>query len=115
MMSGDKSREEQRAALSFLDASARQLARWHRTGEEEVMEQLVALLGLAQEHSGRGGPQRAVQHMVRDPVLLSVVFQNIDLLYEHDYPGADAISIAVMAALEQLESRTRTPEAQRLP
>ena len=43
--------------------------------------------------------------MAGNPVLLSVVFQNIDLLYEHGYPGADALSVAVMSALEQWETQ----------
>ena len=43
------------------------------------------------------------ERLARDPVLLSVFFQNIDLLYAHDHPGAEAVSLAVMTAIERLE------------
>jgi hypothetical protein len=97
-MGVDERMEEQRAALPFLEAAARQLAH-----QPEAREQLAALLRLAQEGASTGGPQRAAEQMAGNPVLLSVVFQNIDLLYAHDYPGADALSTSVMSALEQLE------------
>ncbi len=97
-MGVDERLEEQRAALPFLEAAVRQLAH-----QPEAREQLAGLLHLAQEQSSTGGPQRAAEQMVRNPVLLSVVFQNIDLLYEHGYPGADALSTVVMSALEHLE------------
>lgn len=103
--------EEQRAGLPFLEAVVRQLA--YPLGgssplsEREAREQVTELLRLAREPSSTGEPQggalRAAEQMVRNPVLLSVVFQNIDLLYEHGYPGADALSVAVMTAVGELE------------
>jgi hypothetical protein len=104
-MSVDERMEEQRAALPFLEAAARQLGGSSAMLEREAKEWLTELLRLAQEHASEGGPQRAAEHMAGNPVLLSVIFQNIDLLYEHGYPGADAISVAVMSALEQWETQ----------
>ena len=44
------------------------------------------------------------ERLATDTLLLSVFFQNIDLLYAHDYPGADTIALAIMTAIERLES-----------
>ena len=48
------------------------------------------------------------ERLAMDTLLLSVFFQNIDLLYAHDYPGADAVALAVMTAIERLESPSDT-------
>jgi hypothetical protein len=45
------------------------------------------------------------RELLRDPALASAVFQNIDLLYDHRFPGADAVG-RVMMHLIQLESET---------
>jgi len=42
--------------------------------------------------------------MTGDPVLLSVLFQNIDLLYADDHPAADRIARLVMAAIHEMEA-----------
>ncbi|HET6764777.1 MAG TPA: hypothetical protein VFH27_13925 [Longimicrobiaceae bacterium] len=39
-----------------------------------------------------------------DVPLLAAFFQNVDLLYEHGYAQADAVSGLIMAALERLEA-----------
>ena len=44
------------------------------------------------------------ERIATDTLLLSVFFQNLDLLYAHDYPGADAVALAIMTAIERLES-----------
>ena len=95
------------AALPFLDAAARQLAAPAGPapgGEEEAGERVAALLELAAAvGDAGGGPEAAGVALAEDPVLLAVFFQNVDLLYAHGYPGADAVSLAVMEAIGLLE------------
>ena len=99
--------EEQRATLPFLEAMVRQLV--YPLGapsplsKREAREQVIELLCLAEEDASPTKSTRAAERMIKNPVLLSVVFQNIDLLYEYGYPGADALSVAVMTALGRLD------------
>lgn len=87
------------AALPFLESAARQLA-----GLPEPAERVVALLELAATpREAGGGPEAAAAALAEDPVLLAVLFQNVDLLYAHGYPGADTVSLAVMEAVGLLE------------
>ena len=99
--------EEQRAGAPFLEAVVRQLVyplgAPSPLGEREAREQVIELLRLAEEDVSPTRSLRAAERMIENPVLLSVVFQNIDLLYEYGYPGADALSVAVMTALGRLE------------
>jgi hypothetical protein len=38
-----------------------------------------------------------------DPVLLSILFQNIDLLYDEGHPAADRVARRVMQAIHEME------------
>lgn len=98
------------AALPFIAAVAGQLARSAdpaspASEERRVAERVVALLRLAGgAPSADAGPERAGELLGGDVVLLAAFFQNVDLLYEHGYDQADAVSLAIMHALSLLES-----------
>lgn len=99
------------SALPFMEAAARQLARLPGPASPpgvggcgwsgRVAEVLLA----AGDLPSGPGPERAAALLAEEPVLLSVFFQNVDLLYEAAYPGRDAVSVAVMHALALLEDR----------
>lgn len=100
---------EDGAALPFIAAVAAQLGRAVDSPapadeERRVAERVVAVLRLARRSpSAEAGPEHAGELLVRDVVLLAAFFQNVDLLYEHGDPRADAVSLAVMHALSLLE------------
>lgn len=84
--------------LPFVTAVAAQLAR--RDEQESLRasaERVVALL------PGEAGASRGarVEALLADPPLLASFFQNVDLLYEHSYGGADEVSAWIMQALER--------------
>ncbi|HEV2149208.1 MAG TPA: hypothetical protein VGR37_17535 [Longimicrobiaceae bacterium] len=103
--------DDARAALPFLEAAAGQLAaplrvggRTPAPGELRVAAECVLrLLRLAAspEEAG-GGPEAAGARLAADPLLASVLFQNVDLLYEAGFRHADAVSLAVVHALGPL-------------
>lgn len=75
------------------------------TEEERVVERVLAVLRLARRASPTDpGPERAGESLAHDTVLLAAFFQNVDLLYDHGYRHADAVSLAVMHAVSLLEA-----------
>jgi hypothetical protein len=42
--------------------------------------------------------------LAADPVLLSILFQNIDLLYDEGHPAADRVARRVMEAIHVMEA-----------
>lgn len=93
--------EPHAASRTFVEEVARQLARFPGLGTpgEEESRMLVSSLLAGVE---RGAGESAAAALAADPVLLSLFFQNADLLYGHGYPAADAVSLAVMDALGRL-------------
>lgn len=89
-------------ALPFILAAAEQLA-LHRgpDGDPDEPRLLIeSLLDGARSDTGRAA---VAARLAGDPPLLAIFFQNVDLLYEHGDPDADAVSLAVMEALGALE------------
>lgn len=80
---------EQAARLAEPDASADAVA------AEAAATRALALL---QEP----GTDEAVERLLADAPLLAAFFQNLDLLYAHAAPPADAVAALVMRALERL-------------
>ena len=50
----------------------------------------------------QAAPARAAARLAGDAPLLAAAFQNVDLLYAHRCPRADAVSLLVMGAVERL-------------
>lgn len=98
------------AALPFARAVVTQLARAPGAAaapaeERRVAEEVAAVLRLARPESrGDAGPERAGERLAADATLLAAFFQNVDLLYDHGYRHADAVSLAVMHAVSLLEA-----------
>lgn len=100
--------DEGDAAAPFIAAVAVQLARATESAppdeERSVAERAVAVLRLAHRSPrAEAGPERAGELLGGDVALLAAFFQNVDLLYEHGYTHADAVSLAVMHAVSLLE------------
>jgi hypothetical protein len=72
---------------------------------EAVVEPVLAVLRAAEADES----ERAEQRLVADLPLLSAVFQNIDLLYEHAAPVADAVSRATLQALHEASAADDGP------
>lgn len=68
--------------------------------ERAAAERVVRLLERLEGESD--GARAAAERLARDAPLLAAVFQNVDLLYREEYPGAEAVSAAVMGALHIL-------------
>lgn len=105
--------DERRSAAAFIEAVVRQLAYppcaddpgAAPTSRSQIAEEVTDLLRLAQDSVPDTESRHLAARLAEDPTLLSIFFQNIDLLYEHAYPGADALSRAIMGAIELLEQR----------
>ena len=95
----------QHAAAHFVDAVVRQLSHAHASHPDGLRNEIHALLDAVQQQAAGPGREEIAQRLVDQPVILSVFFQNVDLLYEHEYPGADALSLVIMNALEILDRR----------
>lgn len=74
--------------------------------EREVGNRVIALVETAAD---TGAPSRAAAPpdaaaavLASDPELLAAFFQNIDLLYECEFPDANAVSTTIMRAMESL-------------
>ena len=88
----------------FVDAVVAQLGRsideagaGAQQQVDALSDQLASLL-LACE---RGDDETAVSTLLQDALLLSLVFQNVDLLYVHDYPHADRVSLLILDAVHR--------------
>jgi hypothetical protein len=99
------------AALRFLEAvvvqAAFPLGLDVAPAEQAERERTVARLalelvaGAGRKEEGDGAEHTAAARLRREPALLAAFFQNVDLLYEHGFAGADAVSLLVMRALEE--------------
>jgi len=67
-------------------------------GDEERAADIVACL------LSPGDDVRLDPNIRSDAVLLSVLFQNIDLLYAEGHPAADQVTRRVMEAIEEMET-----------
>lgn len=90
-------------ARSFVREIVRQIAHpvsGPRTTPREEMEITGAVIGLifAARDEELGGAAGARASAV-DEHLLSSAFQNLDLLYQEGYPGADGVSLFIMGRL----------------
>lgn len=75
---------------------------------DDTARRLAAVLHAAE----RGAEEEAASLLEAEPLLLSSVFQNADLLYQQEYPAADAISMAVLHAIHRAtEAQERAGEA----
>ena len=70
-------------------------------GAQEQLEWLSDRLANILAASEQSDHEPAIGLMMEDPVLLAAIFQNIDLLYAHDYPWADAISVMTLEAVHR--------------
>lgn len=88
----------------FVDAVLAQLARGIDEAGAGAQQQVDALsdrltsLLLACEQRD---DEAAISILLQDALLLSVAFQNIDLLYSHDYPHADRVSMLILDAVHR--------------
>jgi hypothetical protein len=75
------------------------------TGERLTNARLAAL-GILRACGAVDGPgdarglDDAARTLLGNPPLLAAFFQNLDLLYQHDAPGAPAVSLLLMRTME---------------
>ena len=62
---------------------------------------LARLLAAVLHAVERGAEEDAANLLENQPLLISSIFQNVDLLYEHGYPAADALSLATLTAIHR--------------
>lgn len=90
---------------AFVEAVLAQLTLADQDGSagterySRAAEPIVRLVNAA----AAGDPQQAAREMLSDLPLLAAAFQNVDILHASGYPGADAVSLAIMAAIAELE------------
>ena len=100
------------SATPFIEAVVLQLSRAEQAGAaatrtDDLARRLMAVLHAVE----RGAELEAVSLLESEPLLVSSVFQNADLLYRHEYPGADALSMATLTAIHRAaEARDRTAD-----
>jgi hypothetical protein len=88
----------------FVDAVVAQLSRGvdeAGAGAQQQVDSLADRLASVLIACEQRDPEPALTLLVEDPVLLSAVFQNIDLLYAHEYPYADAVSLLTLDAVHR--------------
>ena len=88
----------------FVDAVVAQLARGideAGAGAQQQVDDLTDRLTTLLLACEQGEVEEAIVPLVQDTVLLSAVFQNIDLLYAHDYPHADQVSMLTLDAVHR--------------
>lgn len=91
-------------ARPFVDAVVGQLARSIEeagAGAQQRVDELSDLLTTLLLACEQEEVETAASLLVQDTVLLSAVFQNIDLLYAHDYPHADEVSVVTLDAVHR--------------
>jgi hypothetical protein len=83
---------------AFIEAAAAQLARATGAAADG------ATTALLRDHVATvlDAPDidAAARHLLGEPALLAACFQNVDLLYLHAAPEADAVAARVMRALD---------------
>lgn|SRR5690606_15362178 len=88
----------------FVEAVIAQLARGigvAGAGAQEQLEELADRLASILLAAEQNDTEPAVQLLAEDVTLLSTIFQNIDLLYAHEYPFADALSMMTLDAVHR--------------
>lgn len=107
--------EAEGSAGAFVEAAAGQLVRGARV-EDEARSAVLRLLNLVSQGAASGAGQgEAAELLAADPLLLSVVFQNADLLFAHAWPPADALALAVMEALARLHDPSAPAPERTIP
>lgn len=92
----------------FVEAVVTQLARGIEepgAGAQQQVEWLTDRLTSILIRLEQGEPASISKELVLDPLLLASIFQNIDLLYEHRYPHADALSMVTLEAVHEAVER----------
>lgn len=88
----------------FVDAVVGQLSRGFENagaGAQQQVDALADRLARVLVACEQGDTEPVLSTLVDDPLLLSAIFQNIDLLYAHDYPHADAVSMLTLDAVHR--------------
>lgn len=91
-------------ASPFVDAVVAQLARGVAeagAGAQQRVDELSDLLTTLLLACEQEEVETAASVLVQDTDLLSAVFQNIDLLYDHGYPHADQVSMVTLDAVHR--------------
>ena len=89
------------AGVPFVDAVVTQLtglAGAMRDAPEEERAALRARVAEVVDLAGEDDARLAAE-LPLDPPLASALFQNVDLLYLHDHPNADAVSLLLLRVL----------------
>ncbi len=92
----------------FVQAVVTQLSRGIEepgAGAQQQVEWLTDRLTSILIRLEQGEPATISEELVLDPLLLASIFQNIDLLYEHGYPHADALSMLTLEAIHEAVER----------
>lgn len=88
----------------FVDAVVSQLARGvdeAGAGAQQQVDALSDRLASLLVACEQADDDAALSTLLQDALLLSVVFQNVDLLYAHDYPHADRLSMLILDAVHR--------------
>lgn len=93
-------------ARPFIAAVVRQLVRSTPIDGRAAQRRVSDVLQIAGKPAG-GGATAAEERLAADPLLLSIFFQNIDLLYKGEYRYADEVSGAILQAIAILDERER--------
>ena len=56
---------------------------------------------LLRDAADRDRREELVDRLLEDPPLAAAIFQNVDLLFTHGHPGADAVGSLVMRVVER--------------
>lgn len=103
------------SAHAFVEAVVLQLSRAEEaegdadTFQTDGFAQLLAAVLHAVE---RGAEEDAVALLENAPLLISSVFQNADLLYQHGYPAADALGMATLTAIHRASEAEERADGQ---
>lgn len=92
----------------FVQAVVTQLSRGIEepgAGAQQQVEWLTERLTSILIRLEQGESATISEELVLDPLLLASIFQNIDLLYEHGYPHADALSMLTLEAIHEAVER----------
>ena len=96
----------------FVEAVTLQLSRAVEpevaTGSHNRLLDLTGRLSAVLDAVSRGMDDAAASMLAEEPLLLSSVFQNADLLYQHDVPFADRLGMVTLTAIH---SAAEAPEA----
>ena len=88
----------------FVEAVIGQLARGFDAagaGAQQQVDALADRLARVLVACEQNDAEPVVATLTDDLLLLSAVFQNIDLLYTHDYPYSDAMSMLTLEAVHR--------------